>query len=196
MRRQYYTLWRYATSMMTSGVAKEFVGAGFYPRITSPSRWRRMGTAKKQRIARRMLTAKLGEGYNIPDVQIQKFYLDLLSRLAADDPIVFCERHDLDIDQLAILLHDKVKAASVFKEIQKIAKEKETKLKKISVTKHALTQKIGCERTTESEKFLRKDPPTSPTRQLKFATESAVKTLKSSQEEEKKAPTQMTLEFF
>jgi replication factor C large subunit len=155
-----------------------------------------MGTAKKQRTARRMLTAKLGEGYNIPDVQIQKFYLDLLSRFAVDDPIVFCERHDLDIDQLAILLHDKVKAASVFKEIQKIVKEKDPKIKKISVAKHAPTQKIGYERTTEFEKFLRKDPPTSPTRQLEFATESAVKPLESLQEEEKKAPTQVTLEFF
>jgi replication factor C large subunit len=196
MRRQYYILWRYAIYMMTSGVAEKFVGAGFYPRITSPSRWRRMGTAKKQRTARRMLTTKLGEGYSIPDVQIQKFYLDLLSRFAADAPIVFCERHDLDTDQLAILLHDKVKAASVFKEVQKIVKEKDPKMKKISVAKHASMQKIGGECTMGFEKFLQKNPPTSPTKQLKFATESAAKTLESSQEEEKKALTQMTLEFF
>lgn len=174
MRRQYYTLWRYATSLMTSGVAKEFAGAGFRPRIMPPSRWRRMGTAKKQKTVRKTLAAKLGEGYSIPDAQIQKIYLDLLSRFAADAPLAFCERHDLDADQLTIFLHDKTEAAAIFKESQKIAKEKETKMKKVSAAKRAAARKAEEER----------------------AAESGTGTVEPLQEEKKKAPMQATLDFF
>lgn len=196
MRRQYYTLWRYATSLMTSGVAKEFAGAGFRPRIMPPSRWRRMGTAKKQKTVRRTLAAKLGEGYSIPDSQIQKIYLDLLSRFAADAPLAFCERHDLDADQLTILLHDKTEAAAVFKEAQKIAKEKETKMKKVSAAKRAAARKAEEERDAELERFRRENPPVPLAPQPEPAAESGAETLASFEEEKKKAPTQATLDFF
>ena len=197
MRRQYYTLWRYATTMMTAGVAKEFAGAGFRPRIMPPSRWRRMGTAKKQKTVRRTLAARLGEGYSIPDAQIQKIYLDLLSRFAADAPLAFCERHDLDADQLTILLHDKAEAAAIFKEAQKIAKEKETRMKKISAAKRAAARKREEEREAEREKFRLEnapapvpDPVPSPT------PEPLSEPDQPPQEEKKKAPTQATLDFF
>jgi replication factor C large subunit len=197
IRRQYYTLWRYATSMMTFGVAKEFDGARAHHKIMPPTRWKRMGTAKKQKIARKTLAAKLGEDYNIPDNQIQRIYLDLFSRFAADAPSTFCERHDLDSDQLTILLHDKTKAAAVFKEVQMITKERESKMKKISSMKRTVTQKIGEERAKELEKFHLKIP--SLTRQIpqpELVTESDTKTLKPSQEEKKKKPTQATFDFF
>ncbi|MDR0439341.1 MAG: replication factor C large subunit [Methanocalculaceae archaeon] len=197
MRRQYYALWRYATSMMTSGVAKEFVGARFHHKIMPPTRWRRMGTAKKQKNARRTLVARLGEDYNIPDNQIQKIYLDLFSRFAADVPHIFCERHDLDVDQLTILLHDKIKAVAIFKEAQMITKEKEIKMKKIPSKKHAITQKIGEEHATKLEKIYQKNPSLAPLiSQPEHATKSATETLMPSQEEKKKTPTQATLDFF
>lgn len=193
IRRQYYTLWRYATSLMTSGVATEFAGAEFRPRIMPPSRWRRMGAAKKQKTVRRTLAAKLGEGYSIPDSQIQKIYLDLLSRFASDAPLAFCERHDLDADQLTLLLHDKTEAAAVFKEAQKIAKEKETKMKKVSAAKRVATRKLEEEEAAAREKFRLENlpSPSAPPQQEPVA--EAVEML---DEEKKKAPTQVTLDFF
>ncbi|MDV0444359.1 replication factor C large subunit [Methanorbis rubei] len=188
MVRQYYTLWRYATAMTTSGVAKEFDGAGFRPRIMPPSRWRRMGTAKKQKTVRRTLAAKLGEGYSIPDAQIQRVYLDLLSRFAAASPLEFCERHDLDDDQLTILLHDKTEATAVFKEAQKLAKEREMKMKKISAAKRAAARKEEEEREAELEKFRAENPPVQQV-VAEVVAESVV-------EEKKKAPSQATLDFF
>jgi replication factor C large subunit len=156
-----------------------------------------MGTAKKQKIARKTLAAKLGEGYNIPDNQIQRIYLDLFSRFAADAPSIFCERHDLDSDQLTILLHDKTKAAAVFKEVQMITKERESKMKKISSIKRAVTQKIGEERAKELGEFHLKIPTLTPQiPQPEPTAESDTKTLKPSQEEKKKTPTQATLDFF
>ena len=197
MRRQYYTLWRYATTMMTAGVAKEFAGAGFRPRIMPPSRWRRMGTAKKQKTVRRTLAARLGEGYSIPDAQIQKIYLDLLSRFAADAPLAFCERHDLDADQLTILLHDKAEAAAIFKEAQKIAKEKETRMKKISAAKRAAARKREEEREAEREKFrLENAPAPAPDPVPSPTPEPLSEPDQPPQEEKKKAPTQATLDFF
>ncbi|HJJ61546.1 MAG TPA: replication factor C large subunit, partial [Methanocorpusculum sp.] len=79
MTRQYYTLWRYATALMTIGVASEEESAGFRPRVMPPSRWKRMATAKKQKTVRRTLSAALAEGYSIPDIQVQSEYIDLLS---------------------------------------------------------------------------------------------------------------------
>lgn len=196
MMRQYYTLWRYATSLMTSGVAKEFTSAGFRPRIMPPSRWKRMGTAKKQKSVRRTLAAKLGESYSIPDSQIQKIYLDLLSRFATDAPLAFCERHDLDADQLTILLHDKTEATSVFKEAQKIAKEKETKMKKISAAKRAAARKAEEERTAGLEAFHQETTSASTTPGVVSAAEPIKENVDPPQEEKKKTPTQATLDFF
>lgn len=190
LRRQYYTLWRYATAMMTMGVAKECAGAGSRPRIMSPSRWRKMGTAKKQKTVRRTLAAKLGESYAIPDTQIQKIYLDLLARFAAASPLAFCERHDLDEDQMTILLHDKAEAAAVCKEAQKNAREKEMKMKKVSAAKRAAAKKVEEDRTAAREMFPADTPPAPPPapEALPVETQPA--------EEKKKAPAQATLDFF
>ncbi len=191
MIRQYYTLWRYATSMMTSGVAKEFDGAGFRPRIMPPSRWRRMGTAKKQKTVRRTLAARLGEGYSIPDAQVQRVYLDLLSRFASDAPLEFCERHDLDDDQLTVLMHDKAAASAVFKEAQKLAKEREMKMKKVSAAKRAAARRQEEEREAELEKFRIENPPVQQSVPVVVP-----ETVEAVQEEKKKAPAQATLDFF
>jgi replication factor C large subunit len=184
VRRQYYTLWRYATSLMTAGVAAENAGAGFRPRIMPPSRWRRMGTAKKQKTVRRSLAAKLSEDYRIPENQIQAEYLDLLSRFAEDAPLEFCERHDLDADQLTILLHDRTKAAAVFQEVQALLKEREMKVRKISAAKRAAAKKQEEESAAAREKFRADNPP------VPEAVPEPVA------EEKKKAPAQATLDFF
>lgn len=195
MRRQYYTLWRYATSLMILGVAAENSGAGFRPRIMPPSRWRRMGTAKKQKTVRRSLAAKLSEDYIIPESQIQERYLDLFSRFAEDSPLAFCERHDLDADQMTVLLHDKDKATEVFKEVQKLLKEREMKVKKLSAAKRAEAKKREEEAALLQEKQ-RVEMERATDIIVEFVDDEGKSEIVEEGEEKKKAPTQATLDFF
>ncbi|HJJ43921.1 MAG TPA: replication factor C large subunit, partial [Methanocorpusculum sp.] len=185
MRRQYFTLWRYASSMMTLGVASENAGAGFRTRIMPPSRWKRMSTAKKQKTVRRTLAASLADGYSIPESQIQSQYLDLLSRFAAKDPAAFCERHDLDVDQMTIVLSDKAAAAAAVKEVQQISKERDTKVKKMAASKKAEMRKLE----DQLEALRMQTPEVVPVIEPELILEDA-------SEERKIAPKQATLDFF
>ncbi|HJJ48894.1 MAG TPA: replication factor C large subunit [Methanocorpusculum sp.] len=183
MRRQYYMMWRYATGLMTSGVAAENESSPFRPRIMPPSRWRRMGTAKKQKIVRRSLCAILSEDFAIPESQLQGAYLDLLSVFAGADAYAFCEGHNLDADQLTVLIHDKVKAAEVFKAVQKAAKEREMKVKKAAAAKKKAEPKKVVETALEQPAAAPKQKP----------EETAAEPPK---EEKKPAASQATLDFF
>lgn len=187
MTRQYYTLWRYATSLMTVGVAAEEESSGYRPRVMPPSRWKRMATAKKQKTVRRTLSAALAEGYSIPDSQIQSEYIDLLSRVAEANPEEFCERHNLDADQMTVLLHDKARAAAAFKAVQKAAKEREMKVKKAAAAKKAEARKKA-----DLEEALKKA-------EAEAAPAPVVPEVPAEEEkpvEKKPAATQATLDFF
>ena len=187
MTRQYYTLWRYATSLMTVGVAAEEESSGYRPRVMPPSRWKRMATAKKQKTVRRTLSAALAEGYSIPDSQIQSEYIDLLSRVAEANPEEFCERHNLDADQMTVLLHDKARAAAAFKAVQKAAKEREMKVKKAAAAKKAEARKKA-----DLEEALKKA-------EEEAAPAPVVPEVPAEEEkpvEKKPAATQATLDFF
>ena len=187
MTRQYYTLWRYATSLMTVGVAAEEESSGYRPRVMPPSRWKRMATAKKQKTVRRTLSAALAEGYSIPDSQIQSEYIDLLSRVAEANPEEFCERHNLDADQMTVLLHDKARAAAAFKAVQKAAKEREMKVKKTAAAKKAEARKKA-----DLEEALKKA-------EEEAAPVPVVPEVPAEEEkpvEKKPAATQATLDFF
>ena len=187
MTRQYYTLWRYATSLMTVGVAAEEESSGYRPRVMPPSRWKRMATAKKQKTVRRTLSAALAEGYSIPDSQIQSEYIDLLSRVAEANPEEFCERHNLDADQMTVLLHDKARAAAAFKAVQKAAKEREMKVKKAAAAKKAEARKKA-----DLEEALKKA-------EAEAAPAPIVPEVPAEEEkpvEKKPAATQATLDFF
>ena len=187
MTRQYYTLWRYATSLMTVGVAAEEESSGYRPRVMPPSRWKRMATAKKQKTVRRTLSAALAEGYSIPDSQIQSEYIDLLSRVAEANPEEFCERHNLDADQMTVLLHDKARAAAAFKAVQKAAKEREMKVKKAAAAKKAEARKKA-----DLEEALKKA-------EEEAAPAPIVPEVPAEEEkpvEKKPAATQATLDFF
>ncbi|HKM41632.1 MAG TPA: replication factor C large subunit [Methanocorpusculum sp.] len=185
MRRQYYTMWRYATSMTTMGVASENAGAGFRPRIMPPSRWRRMSTAKKQKAVRRTLAASLSENYHIPENQVRSEYLDLLARFAVSAPVAFCERHDLDADQMTIVLHDKAAAQAVVKEVQRITKEREMKVKKLTAAKKAELRKLADEVEATRAEVKVELPP-----------EPVVVVEEEPAEEKTVAPRQSTLDFF
>lgn len=187
LSRQYYTLWRYATSLMTSGVAAENSGAGFRPRIMPPSRWKRMSTAKKQKVVRRALSASLSETYDIPEDQIQSSYMDLLSHFAKSDPVNFCERNNLDADSMEIMLHDKAKAVAVFKEVMKAAKERDVKVKKAAAAKKAEARKKQDIEDAIAAAEKAKEPVIAVVEE-KIEEEAPV--------EKKPAHTQATLDFF
>lgn len=209
LSRQYYMLWRYASSIMILGVAAENSGAGFRPRIMPPSRWKRMSTAKKQKVVRRALCTSLSETYDIPENLVQSDYIYLLSYFAKQSPVEFGERNNLDSDSLEILLHDKAKAAAVFKEIVKAAKERETKVKKAAAAKKAQARKIRDEKEAlASEQKARADEDLQM-RQSEVAQEVSNKVEEDiargvaaqevkieSAEEKKPAQTQATLDFF
>ena len=191
MTRQYYTLWRYATSLMTLGVAGETESSGYRPRVMPPSRRKRMATAKKQKTVRRTLSAALAEGYSIPDVQVQAEYIDLLSRVADADPEAFCERHNLDADQLTVLLHDKARAAAAFKAVQKAAKEREMKVKKAAAAKKAEARKKA-----DLEEALKKAEAEAAAAVLPKEEEAVPVVEEEKPVEKKPAATQATLDFF
>jgi len=187
MVRQYYTLWKYATSLMTLGVAAENSPSASRPRVMPPARWKRMATAKKQKSVRRSLAVSLSEGYKIPNGQIQSEYLDLLSYIATADPETFCDTHSLDADQLNVLIQDKERAAAAFKAVQKIAKEREIKAKKLSAAK-----KKELEKAIKTE--VQEKPPEQPIPPK--IEEPEQKTEEEEPTEKKVAKTQATLDFF
>lgn len=185
MIRQYYTLWRYATALMTLGVAAENGTSAYRPRVMPPGRWKRMATAKKQKSVRRSLSIALSDGYRIPDAQIQSDYLDLLSYVATANPEEFCERHSLDADQLTVLIHDKDRAAAAFKSVMKAAKEREIKAKKLSAAKKKEMEKLAAAATQP------KQPAPEPTPVPEPAPVEEEKPT-----EKKATATQATLDFF
>ena len=181
MLRQYYTLWRYATSLMTIGVASEGETSSYRPRVMPPGRWKRMATAKKQKQVRRSLSTSLSEGLRIPDAQIQAEYLDLLGYVADANPEEFCERYSLDADQLTVLLHDKDRATAAFKAVMKAAKEREIKIKKAAAAK----------KKKELDKKVAETPKETP--QAPIAEEPKQEDMPV---EKKPTVTQATLDFF
>lgn len=125
--RQYYTLWRYASGIMLIGTAASSVGSGLRVRISPPDRWKRMGQARRQKTIRLSLLHRCSEAYRIPEKTVAAEYLTSIGLLADSDPKRFVRSLNLDADQLALLIHDKVRSQSVIKEIEKVEKEEEKK---------------------------------------------------------------------
>ncbi|WP_235855580.1 replication factor C large subunit [Methanofollis fontis] len=121
-RRQYYTLWRYANATMLLGVKAAAGGAGIRQRIMPPSRWRRMGAARKQKAVRASVMQKLSRAMDLPQHTIREEYLTLLTLLIEDHPLAFARNLDLDADELNFFLHDKQRARSVIKEMKALQK--------------------------------------------------------------------------
>lgn len=129
-RRQYYTLWRYANATMTLGVKAAADGAGVHGRIMPPSRWRKMGSAKKGKAVRQSVMQKLSRTLALPQHTIREEYLTLITLLVEERPRAVAQELALDADELNFFLHDKDRAKGVIKEIkvaEKSRKKKETK---------------------------------------------------------------------
>ncbi|MDD4127464.1 MAG: replication factor C large subunit, partial [Methanomicrobium sp.] len=129
-RRQYYTLWRYATSVMVLGTAAAADGIGVSDRIMPPSRWGRMSGAKRQKALRQSVLNKLSVSYHIPEDTLRDEYLKSVSAMAVLNPLAFAKELTLDKDELDFFIHDKARSSDVMKDIKKEEKELEKKEKK------------------------------------------------------------------
>ena len=133
-RQQYYTLWRYATVTMLLGTNIASGGHGIHERISSPRRWQKMASSRRQKGIRAALLGKLGGFTHMPQKTVRDGYLNLLSILAEKDPLIFARVLDLDADQLALFINDRVKAAVITKQVAAEKREDEKK-EKIKVAK-------------------------------------------------------------
>lgn len=126
-RRQYHTLWRYATAIMLLGVADAAGGRGIHARILPPERWQKMSTAKKQKAIRTVTLNRVAGMIHVPQSTLRENYLGIISMLVANNPAAYAKGLALDTDQLNFFLNDKARSAGVMKAIaqEEKAKEKE-----------------------------------------------------------------------
>jgi replication factor C large subunit len=139
-RRQYYSLWRYATAVMLLGVADAAGGKGIHARIMPPERWQKMSTAKKQKAIRTITLNKIAGALRIPQSTLREHYLDTISLLVEHDPATYVRELMFDADQLNFFLHDKARSQEIVKSLlseEKAGKEQEKKPGKEKIQKPA-----------------------------------------------------------
>ena len=128
-RRQYHTLWRYATAIMLLGVADAAGAKGIHARIMPPERWQKMSTAKKQKSIRISTLNKVAAMMHIPQNTLRESYLGTFSLLVEQDPVGFSRDLSFDADQLNFFLNDRSRSAEIIKAIVQEEKEKEKEQK-------------------------------------------------------------------
>ncbi|MDD5418599.1 MAG: hypothetical protein PHV57_01985 [Methanomicrobiaceae archaeon] len=126
-RRQYYTLWRYATAVMLLGVSRAAGGHGIHGRIMPPSRWQKMGRSKRQKAIRTALTNKLSIMTHTPPETLREEFFTLLTLLVERDPARYVRELQLDADELNLFLQDRARSAKIVKDAAKEAKAAEKK---------------------------------------------------------------------
>ncbi|MCX6698797.1 MAG: replication factor C large subunit [Methanomicrobiales archaeon] len=151
-RRQYFMLWRYATVTMLLGTNVASGGHGIHERISSPRRWQRMASSKRQKGIRTALLGKLGGLIHMPQQTVRDGYLNLLSILAEKDPLFFARELDLDADQLGLLIHDRAKAITIAKALAVERREEDKR------------EKIKAQKKTAPEQKIKPAPAVTPAR--------------------------------
>jgi replication factor C large subunit len=129
-RRQYHTLWRYATAVMLLGVADAAGGKGIHARIMPPERWHKMAAAKKQKAIRIATLNKVSATMHMPQITLREHYLDSFSLLVAQDPAGYARDLSFDADQLNFFLNDRARSAEIVRAIVQEEKEREKEAKK------------------------------------------------------------------
>jgi len=124
-RRQYYTLWRYATALMLLGTASAAGGGGLKGRIAPPSRWQSMARGRRQKMIRTSVLTRLSSRLHIPQTTLREDFLTPISLMVDGDPEYFVEHLGLDQDELNFFLHDKERAKSIIKAMAKSRRETE-----------------------------------------------------------------------
>ncbi len=124
-RRQYHTLWRYATAVMLLGVADAAGGKGIHARIMPPERWQKMSTAKKQKAIRVATLNRVAGMMHVPQSTLRENYLGPVSMLIEQDPAGYSREMSFDYDQLNFFLNDRARSAEIIRTIVQEEKEKE-----------------------------------------------------------------------
>lgn len=124
-RRQYHTLWRYATAIMLLGVAEAAGGKGVHARIMPPERWQKMSTAKKQKSIRISTLNKVAGMMHIPQNTLREQYLGTVSLLIEQDPAGFARDLAFDADQLNFFLSDRTRSAAIIRTLVQEDRENE-----------------------------------------------------------------------
>lgn len=151
-RRQYHTLWRYATAIMLLGVADATGGKGLHARIMPPERWQKMSTAKKQKSIRISTLNKVAGMMHIPQSTLREHYLGTVSRLIEYDPAGFARDLSFDADQLNFFLSDRARSAGIIKALVQEEKEIEKQLIKERENKAKEEKKKKPEPVPEPQK--------------------------------------------
>jgi replication factor C large subunit len=133
-RQQYYTLWRYATATMLLGASLAAGGVGIHERINSPRRWQKMASSRRQKTTRMELLGKLGDMLHMSRRNVRDGYFSMVSILAEKEALSYARDLSLDADQLTLLIHDRVKATAVTKNLA-VEKKEEEKREKIRAKK-------------------------------------------------------------
>jgi replication factor C large subunit len=128
-RQQYYTLWRYATANLLLGTNIAAGGRGIHERINSPHRWQKMASSRRQKTTRMDLLGSLGGMMHMSRRNMRDGYLSMVSILAENEALAYARDLDLDTDQLALLIHDRVKATAIVKQLAAEKKEEEKREK-------------------------------------------------------------------
>jgi replication factor C large subunit len=123
-RRQYHTLWRYATAVMLLGVADAAGGKGIHARIMPPERWQKMSTARKQKAIRIAVLNKIAGLMRIPQSTLREEYLSTFSLLVENNPAGYAREMMLDADQLNFFLNDRARASEIVRALEKEEKNR------------------------------------------------------------------------
>ena len=123
LRRQYYTLWRYANAVMLLGGSLAAGGRGVRARLMPPARWRRISGHRRQKAVRDSLEAKIGERAHIPPEVLREDHLTFLSLLVEADPVAHARDLSLNAEELTMLIHDRAKAQEIVEQVEKREKE-------------------------------------------------------------------------
>jgi replication factor C large subunit len=166
-RRQYHTLWRYATAIMLLGVADAAGGKGIHARIMPPERWQKMSTARKQKSIRLSTLNKVAALMHIPQNTLREQYLGTVSQLIEHNPAGFARDLSFDTDQLNFFLSDRTRSAGIIKALVQEEKEKEKELQKESLIKAKQEKKKKTEALQEPQKKepAAPEPPVIPAEQ-------------------------------
>jgi replication factor C large subunit len=116
-RRQYFLLWRYATGLMILGVAEAAGGRGIHGRIQPPSRWQKMGQARRQKALRSVIMKKFSEAMHMDQKTFRESYLTPVSLLIERNPKVYAMELELDTDELTYFIHNRDQASAIVRGI-------------------------------------------------------------------------------
>jgi replication factor C large subunit len=130
LRRQYYSLWRYASALMLLGSSLAAGGCGVRARILPPARWRRISGHRRQRAVRESLERKIGQLAHIPPEALREDQLTLLSLLVEASPVAHARDLSLNAEELTLLIHDRAKAQEVAEAAERQEREEEAGEKK------------------------------------------------------------------